>query len=169
MGARRLADARGSCEARRCLDEAMRSRLWGTVTLSCLLGCVGPQRQFRQTLGPGPGPGCASTLDCECKSGSAAACEQLATVAKPPKTPNAPAPVPVLPPGALKSSGTDKGTKEQCVDHYAKCVELGGEHLPGRIKNETRCGSCLEYCTSHGFWPEALYSWNGVRLPCPGL
>lgn len=147
----------------------MRSRLWGTVTLSCLLGCVGPQRQFRQALGPGPGPGCASTLDCECKSGSAAACEQLATVSKPPKTPNAPAPVPVLPPEALKPDEPDEDTKERCAAHYAKCIEQGGGRLPGRTKNYTRCVDCLDYCTSYGFWPEALYTWNKVRLPCPGL
>jgi hypothetical protein len=80
-----------------------------------------------------------------------------------------------MPPGTGKVPlsneirATDKATKDRCVDYYEKCVDVGGERLPGRIEGESRCASCLEYCTSHGFWPQALYTWNGVRLPCPGL
>ncbi len=147
------------------MAEGMHLRLWGALMLSCLLGCAGPQRQLR--LAVGPGPGCASTLDCACKRGSAAACEQLATVSKPPKTPNVPGPV--LPPDALNPGESDEDPRERCSAHYVKCVEQGGGHLPGRTKNYSRCVDCMDYCIAHGFWPEALYTWNKVRLPCPGL
>ncbi len=80
-----------------------------------------------------------------------------------------------MPPGTGKVpltneiQATDKATKERCVGYYETCVDAGGESLPGRLKGESRCASCLEYCTSNGFWPQALYTWNGVRLPCPGI
>jgi hypothetical protein len=151
----------------------MHSFVWPLLTCFCLVGCVGGgQQQLRQSIGPGPGPDCASTLDCACKNGSAAACEQLGTA---PKASGPPDPGPVMPPGTGKVPitneirATDKGTKDRCADYYDKCVDAGGESLPGRTKGETRCGSCLEYCTSNGFWPQALYTWNGVRLPCPGI
>jgi hypothetical protein len=163
-----------------CLPVRMRSFAWAALTCGCLMGCAGGHRQLRQTLGPGPGPGCASTLDCSCKNGVEAACEQLGTTPKAPrvprpKEPKPPGPGPVPPLGTGKEPvtneirATDKDTKDRCVDYYEKCVEAGGEHLPGRVKKESRCGSCLQYCTSHGFWPEAIYTWNRVRLPCPGI
>lgn len=155
----------------------MRSFTWMALACFCLVGCaVGPQ-QLRQVVGPGPGPGCSSTLDCMCKNGSEAACEQLGVTPRvpEPKTPKPPEFGPVLPPGTGKSPATSEtsapsqDTKELCSDYYNKCVEAGGERLPGRTKKESRCGSCMNYCTSNGFWPEALYDWNGVRLPCPGI
>lgn len=146
----------------------------------CLVGCAGGQQHvLRQAVGPGPGPGCASTLDCACKNGSAAACEQRGTAPKAPRTPKPKEPKPPGP-GAYPPPGTgqepvtnevratDKGTKDRCTDYYEKCVDAGGQKLPGRFIGESRCASCLEYCTSHGFWPEALYTWNGLRLACPG-
>jgi hypothetical protein len=48
-------------------------------------------------------------------------------------------------------------------------VAAGGQSQPGRVKKESLCGSCLQYCTSKGFWPEAIYTWNGVRRPCLGI
>jgi hypothetical protein len=143
----------------------------------CVVGCAGGPQMLRQAVGPGPGPGCASTLDCACKNGSAAACEQLGTTPKVPRTPTPKEPKPpgpgLYPPlGTGKDTNeiraTDKDTKDRCVDYYEKCVDAGGASLPGRFTGESRCASCLEYCTSYGFWPEALYTWNGVRLPCPG-
>ncbi len=157
----------------------MRSFVWAAL-IGCLMGCAGGQRQLRQSMGPGPGPGCASTLDCACKNGSQVACEQLGMAPKvprmpKPKEPKPPGPGPVPPldtgnaPVTSETHGSGKETKDRCTDYYVKCVEAGGESLPGHHKGETCCASCLHYCTSHGFWPEALYTWNGVRLPCPGL
>lgn len=159
------------------MNEGMRSFVWAVLTCGCLVGCTGSHRQLRQSMGPGPGPGCASTLDCACKNGVEAACEQLGTpkVPRVPEKPKPPGPGPVPPLGAGKEPvtneirTTDKDTKDRCVDYYERCVEAGGEFLPGRTKSESRCSSCLDYCTSYGFWPQALYRWDGVRLPCPGM
>lgn len=104
-----------------------------------------------------------------CKSGSTAACEQLGTAPKPP------GPGPVFPPGTGKVSVTDEteepdqDSKGNCAEYYERCVAEGGERLLGHASGYTRCGSCLRYCASNGFWPEAIYTWNGVRLPCPGI
>lgn len=157
----------------------MRFIVWATLMWGCLVGCVGGHRQFHQSMGPGPGPGCVSTLDCACKNGSAAACEQLGVAPKAPRAPKpqepkppGPGPVPPLgtgkEPDVSEALAPDKATKDRCTDYYVRCVDAGGESLPGRYKSETRCSACMHYCTTHGFWPEALYSWNGVRLPCPG-
>lgn len=143
------------------------------LALTCLWasGCVGGERQLRQSTGPGPGPGCASTLDCTCKNGSAAACELLGKASRKPKPPN---PGPVVPPGAQEGPvkeephEKDKGREDSCEEHYARCVAEGGGALSGHAAGYTRCGSCMAYCTAQGFWPEAIYTWNGVRLPCPG-
>lgn len=139
------------------------------VALACctLLGCAGSQRSLRQATGPGPGPGCASTLDCACKNGSQSACEQLAASPKTPRAPKPKAPTapksdPILPPIP------DEDTKERCATYYARCVKAGGQNLPGHALGYSRCASCLGYCTANGYWPEAIYTWNGVRLPCPG-
>jgi hypothetical protein len=158
----------------------MRSFAWVALTFGCLLGCAGGPRQLRQSMGPGPGPGCASTLDCACKNGSEAACEQLGTTHKVPrvprpKEPKPPGPGPVPPLGTGKepvkseTSESDQDTKDRCAAHYAKCVEAGGQSLPGHASGYSRCASCLRYCASNGFWPEAIYTWNQVRLPCPGI
>jgi hypothetical protein len=156
----------------------MHSRVWMMLTCFCLGGCVGGQRQFRQSagLGPGPGPGCASTLDCMCKNGSKAACEQMEASSKAVRTPKPskpnspkPGPEPVLPPTGSQPGELDEDTKDRCSAHYAQCVEAGGLDLPGHVFGSSRCASCLGYCTSNGFWPEAIYTWKGVRLPCPGI
>lgn len=148
----------------------MRSILW-VVVMCGLTSCVRSHRLLQQSVGPGPGPGCASTLDCACKNGSQEACAQLGT-SKTPQTPQpqVPAPTlePFLPPGAGQGGDPDEA-KERCAAHYNKCVEAGGLKLPGRHKSESLCGSCLAYCTSNGFWPEAIYTWNGVRRPCLGV
>jgi hypothetical protein len=148
----------------------MPSYAWVCLTCFCLVGCAGNRWQYlRQSVGPGPGPGCASTLDCACKNGVEAACAQLET---PPKLPD---PGPVLPPGAVDlltpdvTVTPDKDTTDYCTEAYNKCVAAGGGSLPGRLSGYSRCVSCMEYCTQNGFWPQALYTWNGVRLPCPGL
>lgn len=74
-----------------------------------------------------------------------------------------------MPPGADQvPPEPDEETKERCAAYYAKCVAAGGQNLPGRHKGESLCGSCLAYCTSNGFWPEAIYTWNGVRRVCLG-
>lgn len=173
----------GAWEGGRCWDGGMQAPVRLALMCLCLVGCVGGQQHvLRQAVGPGPGPGCASTLDCACKNGSAAACEQLGTAATAPKTPRPNEPKPPGPgPGAYPPLGTgkdpvtnevratDNDTKDLCTDYYEKCVAAGGEFLPGRTKKQTRCGSCLEYCTGNGFWPAAIYTWNQVRLPCPGL
>jgi hypothetical protein len=92
-----------------------------------------------------------------------------------PKEPKPPGPGPVPPldtgkePVTSETSESDKDKKKRCAEHYTKCVEAGGESLPGHSSGYTRCGSCLDYCTSNGFWPEAIYTWKQVRLPCPGL
>lgn len=154
----------------------MRWSLW--VVLSCfLMSCMGvSRRQLNQSVGPGPGPGCASSLDCACKSGSKEACEQLGSSpgssrAPAPKTPSTPEPIvePFLPPVAGQGDGEpDEDTKERCAAYYNRCVEAGGQTLPGRHKDESLCGSCMAYCTSNGFWPAAIYTWNGVRRRCLG-
>jgi hypothetical protein len=156
----------------------MRPIVWMTLMCGYLLGCIGDQRQLRQSVGVGPGPGCASTLDCMCKNGSEAACAQLgrskATRPPRPEQPKPPGPGPVPPlvkseePATNKIHASEKDIKDRCTDYYDKCVAAGGESLPGHASGYTRCGSCLDYCTTHGFWPEALYTWNGVRLSCPG-
>ncbi len=152
----------------------MRACVWLMLACCGLVGCAGNQRVLRQAVGPGPGPGCVSTLDCACKNGSREACEQLATVAKAsrkPKVPQAPKsrpdPIP-LPDADQVPSEPDADTKDRCAGYYAKCVAAGGQNLPGRHKSESLCGSCLAYCTSNGFWPEAIYTWNGVRRVCLG-
>lgn len=156
----------------------MRSHL-GVVPLGCLLmSCVGGQRLLRQSAGPGPGPGCASTLDCACKNGSEEACRQMGSAPKAsrstePRAPRTPEPRvdPVLPPPdtGQAAGSQDDDVKERCASYYARCVAAGGQNLPGRFKKESLCGSCLQYCTSNGFWPEAIYTWNGVRRPCLGV
>lgn len=154
----------------------MRWNLWVVSMCCCLMGCVGSHRLLRQSVGPGPGPGCASTLDCACKNGSAEACKQLgsatsASKASKPKAsrPREPTVDPVLPPSPSgDEQDPDSDTKERCVAYYARCVEAGGQNLPGRHKKESLCGSCLAYCTSNGFWPAAIYTWDGVRRPCLG-
>lgn len=160
----------------RCWDEGMRAFAWVVVTCGCLMGCAGGPRHLRQSVGPGPGPGCASTLDCACKNGSEAACEQLGTTPRGPR-PNEPKPPGVGPipplgtgkePAAREPRELDRDTRDRCAEHYTKCVAAGGESLPGHASGYTRCGSCMDYCTSNGFWPEAIYTWNQVRLPCPG-
>jgi len=143
------------------------------LTCCCLVGCAsgaGGQRQMRQAVGPGPGPGCASTLDCACKRGSAAACEQLGATMPRPQAPRPPGPV--LPPGTGKAPVTGEPSQEvvdRCTEYYNRCVDAGGERLRGHLKGYTRCSSCLDKCTADGFWPEAIYTWNDVRLPCPGI
>jgi hypothetical protein len=116
-----------------------------------------------------------STLDCACKNGSQEACAQLAATAKAskirkPKEPSTPKPPvdPVLPPVTSEDSEEPDDTKKRCADYYARCVDAGGERKPGRHKGIGLCGSCLEYCTTNGFWPAAIYTWNGERKPCPG-
>lgn len=80
-----------------------------------------------------------------------------------------------MPPGTGKTSATgetnkpDQSTLDRCAEYYDKCVDAGGERLPGHASGYSRCASCLRYCTSNGFWPEAIYNWNQVRLPCPGI
>jgi hypothetical protein len=89
-----------------------------------------------------------------------------------PKAPRTPQPKvdPVLPPVTDgDAADPDKDTLDRCAVYYAKCVAAGGERLPGHARGYSRCASCLGYCTSNGFWPQAIYTWNGVRLPCPGL
>lgn len=150
---------------------------WSWIALLCfsLMGCVGSQHQLRQAVGPGPGPGCASSLDCACKNGSQSACEQLLVSPKAPRTPkpkepSSPKPEPIPPP--ISGEGTaepDEDTKDRCASYYTKCVNAGGQNLPGHAFGYSRCGSCHGYCTAHGYWPQAIYTWNGVRLPCPGL
>jgi hypothetical protein len=68
-----------------------------------------------------------------------------------------------------KTGQTEDDPHDRCTEHYAKCVAEGGEKLSGHVAGYTRCGSCLAYCSAQGFWPEAIYTWNGARLPCPGL
>ena len=128
------------------------------------MGCAGSPRHFRQSVGPGPGPGCVGTVDCACKNGSAAACEQLETVSRP-RPPN-----PLPPPGATEEARKKESerVRETCTDDYVRCVDAGGEHLEGRVNGESRCDSCRAYCMAHGFWPLAIYSWNGKPLECPG-
>jgi len=58
-------------------------------------------------------------------------------------------------------------TKERCSHAYAKCIDLGGGKLPGRVAGQSRCSSCLDYCLANGFWPLAIYSWTGQRMSCP--
>jgi hypothetical protein len=144
------------------------------AVLTCLqlMGCVGGPRLLRQSVGPGPGPGCASSLDCACKNGSMAACEQLrgtpegSSAPKPPE-PKPLAPGPVLPPVTQGTAPEDE-TKKRCSEYYDKCIQAGGGSLPGHARGYSRCASCLGYCTANGFWPEAIYTWNGARLSCPG-
>jgi hypothetical protein len=73
-------------------------------------------------------------------------------------------------PGAqhFETSLTEDDTKKRCADYYARCVDAGGERLPGRHKGIGLCGSCLEYCTTNGFWPAAIYTWKGERRPFLG-
>jgi hypothetical protein len=154
---------------------------WLALMGLCLVGCAGGQQHvLRQTVGPGPGPGCASTLDCACKNGSAAACEQLGTAPKAPRTPKPKEPKPPEPgaypplvtdtkPVTNEVRATDKDTKDRCTDYYEKCVDSGGDSMPGRVYDQSICGTCLAYCKTHGFWPEAIYKWNQVRVPCPGI
>ncbi len=72
-------------------------------------------------------------------------------------------------PLAGETGNPDEDPQDRCAGYYAKCVEAGGSNLPGHAIGYSRCASCLAYCTSNGFWPEALYTWNGARLPCPGI
>ena len=155
----------------------MNSWAWIMLTSVCLGGCVGSPMQLRQSAGPGPGPGCMSTLDCLCKKGSQVACEQMEPSAKAARTPKPkkpsspkPSPEPVLPPPIGDApDNPDEDTQDRCSAYYARCVEAGGLNLAGHASGYSRCGSCLGYCTANGFWPEAIYTWNGVRLPCPGI
>ena len=153
----------------------MNSCLGSAVLGLFLVGCASSQysrHPFRQAVGPGPGPGCASTMDCMCRNGSQAACEQLARTAPKPKSqPPVRAPVPGTDKTLeqQKKREADDAPKDRCADYYARCVAEGGEKLPGHVAGYTRCGSCLAYCVAQGFWPEAIYTWSGARLPCPGL
>ena len=68
----------------------------------------------------------------------------------------------------LAAECAEKLKKEICIDHFVACDAAGGNALPGRVSGQGRCTSCLDYCTSNGIWPAAIYSWTGQRLPCPG-
>jgi hypothetical protein len=80
-----------------------------------------------------------------------------------------------MPPGtgkvtaAPESREPEQDTKDRCEDYYVRCVEAGGGNMNGHAAGYSRCASCMAYCTSNGFWPEAIYTWNGVRLSCPGI
>nr|WP_254627641.1 RHS repeat-associated core domain-containing protein [Myxococcus sp. CA040A] len=69
---------------------------------------------------------------------------------------------------AAAAAAKDCEDKNRCAEHYTRCQAKGGGVMGGRVDGESRCGSCLNYCTSNGFWPAAVYSWNGRRMPCPG-
>jgi hypothetical protein len=90
---------------------------------------------------------------------------------KPPK-PQGPGPVPPIDteqePTKDESHDADEDTKKRCIDYYERCVDAGGDSQPGRVYDQSICGTCMDYCVSNGFWPEAIYTWNGVRVPCPG-
>jgi hypothetical protein len=117
-----------------------------------------------------------STLDCMCKNGSETACEQLGTAPKVPKPrspkPSEPRPVPPLGTGKKPAQDEppelDEDTKDRCADYYEKCVQAGGDGQAGRVYDQSICGTCMAYCQSNGFWPAAIYTWKGVRVPCPG-
>ncbi|REG37585.1 hypothetical protein ATI61_101571 [Archangium gephyra] len=80
-----------------------------------------------------------------------------------------------MPPGTGKQPATgesgapEQDTKDRCEDYYNRCVEAGGDTKPGRVYDQSICGTCMAYCKVHGFWPEAIYNWNQVRIPCPGI
>jgi hypothetical protein len=64
-----------------------------------------------------------------------------------------------VPPSTSEDTGTsDDDTKRRCADYYARCVDAGGERMPGRHKGMGLCGSCMKYCTTNGFWPAAIYT-----------
>jgi len=69
-------------------------------------------------------------------------------------------PVPLVP------EPEDPYKKERCINEYEACVTSGKARLPGRVHGETLCGSCMAYCTAYGFWPDAIYTWKGDKIPC---
>src|SRR5205814_5894128 len=118
----------------------------------------------------GTGPPCNqsdTTIQCCLKQnpGEYERCGALPPDPKPePKQPPAP---PINAPVGWPSEDPPKDTKDRCSLAYEKCIELGGGSRPGRVAGQSRCSSCLDYCLANGFWPQAIYSWNGQRLPCP--
>jgi hypothetical protein len=142
-----------------CYAEGMRSWAWAVLTSICLTGCSGGHRQLRQSVGPGPGPGCSTTLDCACKNGSAAACEQMGAVFKPPKPnpPTKPGPGPVVPPKAAEglNEEEDGDPYDRCGDLYAKCMEqakVANRRNSGDWGGSV-CQQCFLLCRDNGYWP----------------
>jgi hypothetical protein len=140
------------------------------------LGCAFRIRRDRSAMRLDSMPAQTGPVSCSPRDSSVECClkqnpgQYERCGATPPQrrpAPKKPAPVdppPRPPPPPDDPPGPDK---DRCGESYDRCVAAGGESLPGRVHGETRCGSCLNYCTANGFWPLAIYTWSGRRLPCP--
>ncbi|MEW5738696.1 MAG: CRISPR-associated helicase Cas3' [Myxococcota bacterium] len=70
-------------------------------------------------------------------------------------------------PPELSEGARPDGLRHPGVADGSQCIEAGGGGKPGNVAGQTLCGACLNYCTSHGFWPASIPTMKG-RVPCPG-
>lgn len=67
---------------------------------------------------------------------------------------------------AAKACAAEKSKHDMCSEHYTKCNDQGGNN--NRVSGKGTCTRCLDYCTTHGFWPAAVYGKGGLREVCRG-
>ena len=164
----------------RCRGPTFRRWLTALLTVVVLVAASGCSTVHRPAIQIGAGspdrfmdgivPPCNqsdSTIQC-CLKQNPGQYERCGALPPDPKPSPKRRPLPPFnPPVDAPDDRLPKDDQDRCTEHYVKCIDEGGGSKPGNHSGQTLCGACMDYCTTHGFWPLAVYGREG-KIPCLG-